>query len=109
MATLPKAEYVGFTVNQTARVYRLRVSQPDGETRDFMLSIAIRAFLSNRVRYQDAPEICFLKLERELLASGESDKKISSSMHITNEELDEYRASHDKRPLHRRPRPSTKH
>ena len=107
MATPPKAEYVGFTVNQTARVYRLRVSQPDGETRDFTLSIAIRAFLSNRVRYQDAPEICFLKLERELLASG--DKKMSSSMQITNDELDDYRTSHDKRPLHRRPRPSTKH
>jgi hypothetical protein len=107
MATVPKAEYVGFTVNQTARVYRLRVSQPDGETRDFTLSIANRAFLSNRVRYQDAPEICFLKLEREILAHG--DKKMSSSMQITNDELDDYRQSHDKRPLHRRPRASTKH
>lgn len=107
MATTPKSEYVGFTVNQTSRVYRLRVSQPDGETRDFMLSIANRAFLSNRVRYQDAPEICFLKLERELLAHG--DKKMSSSMQITNEELDEYRKAHDKRPLHRRSRSTTKH
>jgi hypothetical protein len=34
---------------------------------------------------------------------------MSSSMQITNEELDDYRAAHDKRPLHRRSRSSSKH
>lgn len=102
MPSTPKAEYVGFTVNETARIYRLKISHVDGSSREFKLSIANRAFLSNRVRYQDAPEICFLKLERELLAHG--DKSVPSSMRVTNEELDAYRDAHHKRPLGRRPR-----
>lgn len=102
MPSSPKAEYVGFTVNETARIYRLRVSDVDGSFREFKLSIANRAFLSNRVRYQDAPEICFLKLERELLAHG--DKKVPTTMRVTNDELDQYRVARRQKSLGRRPR-----
>ena len=93
--TTPKSQYLGFTVDEKARVYRLRVSRPDGESHDFLLRIPNRAFLSNRVRYQDAPEICFLKLERELVACGDS--LPASKLQVTNAELDEYRETHTKK------------
>jgi len=104
--TTPKSEYVGFTVNETSRVYTLRVSQPDGGFRNFAFSISNRAFLTSRVRYQDAPAICFLKLERELQARGQD--KTASSMHVTDAELAEYRDSHEKKSVGLRPFPNIK-
>ena len=97
--TTPKSQYLGFTVNEKARVYRLRVTRPNGDSHDFLMHISNRAFLSNRVRYQDAPEICFLKLERELDACGES--LPASQLKVTDAELDEYREAHTKKPLRR--------
>ncbi len=107
MATIPRSEYLGFSVNDTSRAYRLRVTQPSGEERVYTLSIKNRAFLEQRVRYQDAPTICFLKLERELLACG--DKAPSAHMRITDSELADYRdanSSDKSSPL--RPRPEVK-
>ena len=97
--TTPKSQYLGFTVTDDARVYQLRVSRPDGESHDFRLHISNRAFLANRVRYQDAPEICFLKLERELIASGDS--LPASRLQVTDAELADYRETHTKKPLRR--------
>jgi hypothetical protein len=99
MATSPKSEYLGFTVNKTSRVYRLRIRQ-EGVSHEFTLTIPNLAFTTNRVRYQDAPEICFLKLERELTAS--TDSLPDSNLQVTDAELDEYRESHKKKPLGRR-------
>jgi len=100
MATRP--EYVGFTVNQTSRVYRLLVREPQGECHDFTVAITNRAFLSKRVRYQDAPEICFLKLARELIACPDS--LPPSHMLVSDSELDEYREAHTKKPPQHRPK-----
>jgi hypothetical protein len=99
MATSPKSEYVGFTVNKTSRVYRLRVRKED-VLHEFTLAIPNQAFTGNRVRYQDAPEICFLRLERELLANADS--LPPSHLQISDAELDEYREAHKKKPLGRR-------
>ena len=106
MATIPKAEYVGFTVNETARVYTLRVGQADGGFRNYSVSITNRGFTKNRIGFQDGPAICFLKLESELRAKG--DKRTSTKMQITDAELAEFRDSHDKRPSTLRPRPNVK-
>ncbi len=102
MAITPKSEYVGFTVNNTSRIYALRVRKPDGELHEFQIAIDNVAFLSHRVRYQDAAEICFLKLERELNRCGDS--MPASHMRITDAELDEYREAHTKKPPQRRAR-----
>ena len=106
MATTPRAEYVGFTVNKTSRVYTLRVSQGEGRFRSYAVSISNRSFLKNRIGYQDGPAICFLKLENELRAKG--DEKTSSKLHITDAELAEYRDSHEKKPSNLRPWPAVK-
>lgn len=94
-------EYLGFKAHKSVREYALRVRSADDNTRDFTLVIDNDAFLSNRVRYQDAPEICFLKLQREL--DGCSDgKQPARKLKVTNAELEEYRVAHTPKPrLHR--------
>lgn len=98
-----RSEYVGFTVDETSRIYTMRVRKPGGILHEFEIAIANKFFLSNRVRYQDAAEICFLKLERELSRCGE-DSMPSSRMQITDAELDEYREAHTKKTPPPRPR-----
>jgi hypothetical protein len=100
MATTLRYEYIGFTVNETSRVYTILVRKPDGMFHEFEIAIANQSFLSNRVRYQDAAEICFLKLERELCRCGE-DSMPASHIQITDAELDEYRETHTKKPPER--------
>ena len=95
-----QVEYVGFRTEGALRQYELRVRQPTGEVRDFTLAIPIEAFVAGRVRYQDAPEICFLKLQRALAAS--TDPLPVSHLGVSNAELEEYRAAHAPRSPQRR-------
>lgn len=84
-------EYVGFTAASKAREYRLRVRQ-GVDIEDFTVAVPNEAFLARRVRYQDGPEICFLKLQRAV-AAGEGllpERQLS----VTDAELDAYRLAH---------------
>ncbi|MGH9322742.1 MAG: hypothetical protein ACRD3V_23010 [Vicinamibacteria bacterium] len=94
-------EYLGFKSVDGTREYALRVRVPGNQDRDFTLVIANEAFLANRVRYQDAPEICFLKLQRELLACPEGTHP-ARKLKVTDAELEEYRVAHS--PKQRMPR-----
>lgn len=98
-----RSEYVGFTVDDDSRIYTMRVRKPGGELHEFEIAISNQAFLSKRVRYQDAAEICFLKLERALSMCDE-DAMPENSLAITDAELDEYAAAHTKKPSPSRPR-----
>ena len=102
MAAIPQSEYLGFTVNDTSRMYRLRVRQLSGEERTYTLSIANRAFLEHRVSYQDGPLICYMRLERELLACGDSTPP--SRLQITDSELAAFRDANTKKTPLLRPR-----
>jgi hypothetical protein len=90
-------EYLGFKAQKSTREYALRVRKVGAEVRDFTLVIDNNAFLSNRVRYQDAPEICFLRLQRELDACPEG-KEPARTLKITEAELEEYRVAHSPKP-----------
>ena len=97
-----QVEYVGFSIGHDAREYRLRVR--DGAvSHDFVLAISLDAFLTRRARYQDAPEICFLKLQRALAECVGTlpDARLS----ISDLELEEYRTAHSPKPPKRRPKP----
>ncbi len=87
-------EYMGFKAQKSTREYALRVREVGEEVRDFTIVIDNAAFLTNRVRYQDAPEICFLRLQRELNAG----KEPSRTLKITDAELEEYRVAHSPKP-----------
>ena len=85
-------EYLGFTTTGPAREYLFRARQSGEAYQDFALTIPSEAFLSHRVRYQDGPEICFLRLQRELLASENT--RPAARLAVTDAELDAYRIAH---------------
>lgn len=74
-----------------------------GDCHDFTLAIPNEAFISGRVRYQDAPDICFLKLQRELLACSSGLPALH--MRVSDAELEAYRVAHAPRAPRTRPRP----
>jgi hypothetical protein len=90
--TTTQVEYVSFKATEAVREYRLRVRQ-GADVQDITVAIPNEAFLSGRVRYQDAPDICFLKIQREL-ASGEEGALPGQALEMTDQELEEYRVAH---------------
>lgn len=84
-------QYVGFEAKPLVREYTFSVREA-GEFREFTLTITNEAFDSRRVRYQDAPGICSLKLHGELATYANRPPK--THYRITDAELDNYRESH---------------
>jgi hypothetical protein len=93
-------EYLEFRAGETAREYRLRVRQGT-DVRGVTVAISNEAFLSGRARYQDGPDICFLKIQRELAAQEEG-ALLARDHEVTDEELEEYKVSHTPRNPRRR-------
>lgn len=93
----PHLEYLGFKAQKTTREYSLRVRRVGVDVREFTLVIDNAAFVAKHVRYQDAPEICFLRLQRELEACPEG-KELSRTLKITDAELEAYRIAHSPKP-----------
>lgn len=96
-----RSEYVGFKVNAATRDYQLRVTTPGTEARDFIVAIPNKAFLAHRLSYQDAPDLCFLKLRSALDGCAEL---AATRMLVTDAELEEYREAHA--PPAKKPRPT---
>jgi hypothetical protein len=96
-----RSEYKGFTVNEATRDYALRVTTPGAEARDFTVAISNDAFLAQRVRYQDAPGICFWKLQRELTLCPDL---AAARLAVTDAELEEYRLANAPPPVKPRPK-----
>lgn len=70
--------------------------EPPNEPRELILSIANEAFVSHQARYQDAPDICSLKLQHELAICGNHPPK--AHFDISEEELANYRDTHAQKP-----------
>jgi hypothetical protein len=101
MATA-QIEYIGFTATGAAREYKLRVRQ-GADSRYVTIAISNEAFLAHRVRYQDAPDVCFLKVQRELTAGG--GVLAADRFDVADEELAAYRVAHTAKPQHRGTKP----
>jgi len=91
MATT-NVEYQDFTAGETTREYRLRVRRGTA-SHQFTVAIPNEAFLSGRVRYQDGPDLCYLKIQREIVAC-DGDALPAAALTLTDQELEEYRAAH---------------
>jgi len=90
-------EYLEFKAGEAAREYRLRVRR-GADIRGVTVAISNEAFLSGRARYQDAPDICFLKVRREL-AEWEDGALPALAHSMSDGELEEYKVAHaPKRP-----------
>jgi len=61
-------QYVGFETKGTVHEYTFSLRGSGGESADYVVTIANDDFLAHRVRYQDAPDICSLRLHREFAA-----------------------------------------
>jgi hypothetical protein len=85
-------QYVGFESKALVREYNFLVRQASSGTREFALTIVNEAFSSRRVRYQDGPDICSLKLHRELATFA--NRPPQTHYRISEVDLDEYRDSH---------------
>jgi len=59
-------QYVGFQSKPLVREYTFAVRESATEPLQYILTIANEAFVAHRVRYQDAPDICSLRLHQEL-------------------------------------------
>jgi hypothetical protein len=85
-------QYVGFEAKPLVREYNFLVRQASNETREFSITIVNEAFTSHRLSYQDGPNICSLKLHRELAAFANDLPK--THFRISDAELTEYRDAH---------------
>ena len=85
-------QYVGFQSAGLVREYTFLVREISCEPREFTLTIANEAFVSHRARYQDAPDICSLRLQRELAAHA--NRPPATDFIITNTEIEDYRSAH---------------
>jgi hypothetical protein len=85
-------QYVGFEAKALVREYSFIVRRGLDETSEFTLTIGNEAFGSKGVKFQDAPDICSLRLHRELAVFGNRPPK--AHYHISETELDEYHTAH---------------
>ena len=85
-------QYVGFETKGAVREYTFTLRRSGGESSEYFVTIANAAFVAHRVRYQDAPEICSLRLHREF--ATRSDHLPSARFSITDAELAEYMEAH---------------
>jgi hypothetical protein len=80
-------QYVGFQAKTRVREYAFAV-QLSSEAFQYTLTITNEAFESHRARYQDAAEICSLRLHRELTAND--NHPVETHFRITDAELADY-------------------
>jgi hypothetical protein len=85
-------QYVGFQVTSLIREYTFAVRETAAEPLQYTLTIANEAFVSHRVRYQDAPQICSLRLRREL--DAHANHPLTNSFCVTDAELATYHDAH---------------
>ena len=93
--------YLGFECTSEGRAYRLRVDGV-GEPRLFTVTIPTVAFESRKARFQDAPGLCFTKLQRALAA--DPDLLPGARLVLTTEELLDFRDAREARAPERKRR-----
>ena len=92
-------QYAGFQVQLHGRDYSYYVLNPPSASRHFIFTIPDQAFAEKHILYQDAADLCYQKLQRELLAET-GEPPLRSHCIVSDQELDAYRDTH---------RPTKKH
>ena len=85
-------QFVGYEVLSLVREYKFSVRESKTEPREYTVTSANASFDSRRARFQDAPDICSLRLHRELAA--DANHPTNTRFEITDQELDDYRGRH---------------
>lgn len=82
-------QYAGFVVAATARVYAFSVPDTLAETREFTVKVHLGAFRTTALRFQDGPEICSVRLKRELQEETQ-DSPANPHLRIEAQDIQEY-------------------
>ena len=90
-------QYIGFQVNGPVREYRFAVRETATEPLQYILTIENEAFVSHRARYQDAPDICSLRLRQEL--DSHSNHPPTNHFSVTDAELANYQDARKPKPV----------
>ena len=85
-------QYVGFESKSIVREYNFLVHGLSSEPSEISFSILNAAFHPHGLRFQDAPDICSLKLHRELADSANNPLK--PHYRLSETELNDYHDSH---------------
>jgi hypothetical protein len=85
-------QYLGFESKGAVREYAFALRGADGASSEYFVTITNAAFLAHHVRYQDAPDICFLRLHRKL--ATRTDHPPSTRFSVTDAELADYKDAH---------------
>jgi hypothetical protein len=85
-------QYVGFKSKVIVREYSFLLRESSIEPHEITFTILSEAFRSHGLRYQDAPDLCLLKLHREMANSV--DNPLETHYRISRTEMDDYRYSH---------------
>ena len=86
--------YMGFRCTGEGREYTLRVDG-EGDPRLFIYVIPYAAFAEKQTRFQDAPDLCFAKMQRDL--ASDSALVATAPVVLTAADLAEYREMQAKR------------
>jgi len=78
-------QYAGFIAAATARIYAFRVADALQKAREFTVRVRLAAFRPAALKFQEGPQICLARLEREL--EGETPES-SANAHLCVEEQD---------------------
>jgi hypothetical protein len=87
--------YMGFRSTGEGRAYTLRVDGTAAEPRIVTITIPHAAFSSKQTRFQDAPDLCFAKLQRELAQNA--DLPDGLELLVSTSDIDEYRDGQSRR------------
>lgn len=89
-------QYVGFENRDAVREYAFTLRGSGGTSTEYFVTIANAAFVAHRVRYQDGPDICSLRLHREF--ASRTDHPPSTRFSVTDTELADYMSAHLPKP-----------
>ncbi len=82
--------YIGFSTVGDCREYSLQVREGDS-LRHYTVAIPHSAFLQGRARLQDGPEICYLRVQQEMLTCR---LEGPTALTISDDDLAAYRLAH---------------
>jgi hypothetical protein len=92
-------QYLGFQTKSRGRDYTYLVIDPKSENRQFTFTISNQAFAEGRVPYQDAADLCYKKLQKDL-GLETAGQPLPRHFTLSDVDLEDYRAKH--RPARRR-------
>ena len=84
-------QYAGFQVQLHGRDYAYYVLDPPSASRHFTFTIPHQAFAKRHILYQDAADLCYQKLQREILAET-GEPPLRSHCIVSDQELEISRA-----------------